>query len=381
MSPATRLVFLASVVVLAGGCACRKPPVTVPVQGAPLPDASVRREMGALAFISYLGEKVTGSDDEVEVELAPCLERELAKQPLTRERWTLAWGPAVYKFAEADLDDNMMYVVKNAGDPAHLVIATRGTNAKAALDWLIEDFNVADQVAWKVGKAPKRARISQGTSDGLDILRTMVPAAGPVAGKTLSQFLADYGKTQTALQIDVAGHSLGGALAPTLALWLDDTRADWDPEQKARIAVHSLAGPTAGNAAFATYSDSRLGAATDRMHNPLDLVPLAWNCFTMKTMAGLYKPFAEPDLVLRAALDGARDLVKCKGYTQIRPHEPPLPAALNRAVSGFVEQVSWQHTCAYHCALGLVGSTFLPVTLDCRTDPPPSCEPCPPETR
>lgn len=377
MSPAKRLLLLAAVVALAGGCACRKPPVTAPLPGAPVPDLKVRQEMGALAFIAYLGEHLTGSDDEVEIKLAPCLEQELAKQPLTKDRWTLAWGPAVYKFAGADLDDNMLYVVKNAHDPSHLVIATRGTNADAILDWLVEDFEVEGQVAWKYGTAPKGAKIARGTSDGLDILRTMVPAAGPVAGKTLSQFLAEYGKGQPALQIDVAGHSLGGALAPTLALWLADTRADWDPGQTARIAVHSLAGPTAGNAAFAAYSDSRIGTATDRMHNPLDIVPLAWNCFTMGTIAGLYKPFAEPDLVLRAALDGARDLVRKKGYTQIRRDAPPLRSALNKEESGFVDQVGWQHTCGYYCALGLVGSTFLPVTLDCKADPPPTCPVCP----
>lgn len=377
-NPGRRRLLLMAILVLAGGCSCLGPPAKLPPTATPEPQLAVRQEMGALAFIAYLGEQVTGSDDEVEKKLAPCLEGELARQRLTKDRWLLAWGPAVYKFADADLDDNMMYVVRDARDPAHLAIATRGTNYKAILDWLIEDFEVHQQVAWKYGKAPRRARIAQGTSDGLGILQTMVPAAGPAPGIPLSQFLAAEAKDHPGLQIDVTGHSLGGALAPTLALWLADTRADWDPRQQARIAVHSLAGPTAGNAAFAAYSDSRLGAATDRMHNPLDVVPLAWNCKTMKTIADLYRPLAPADQLERAAIDGARDLVKCKGYTQIRPDAPPLPAALNPQAPGFADQAGWQHTCGYRCALGLVGATFLPVTLDCQTVPPPPCPVCPP---
>lgn len=89
--------------VLLQGCHL-PPPATAPAglpagtpAAAPVDDPAVK-EMAALAFIAYLGEKVTGSDEEVERQLAPCLEAELAKQPLTQGRWTLAWGPAVYRF-------------------------------------------------------------------------------------------------------------------------------------------------------------------------------------------------------------------------------------------------------------------------------------------
>src|SRR5690348_11288651 len=109
MRPDQRCLLGIAILGLAGGCSCLGPPAKLPVPAGPGPALAVRQEMGALAFIAYLGEQVTGSDDEVEVKLAPCLERELAKQPLTTGRWLLAWGPAVYKFADADLDDNMMY--------------------------------------------------------------------------------------------------------------------------------------------------------------------------------------------------------------------------------------------------------------------------------
>ena len=332
-----------------------------------------------MAFLAYIGESLEGSDEEVERLLAPCLEAELTRQPLTRHRWSLAWGPAVYKFALGELDDNMLYVVRDQADPANLAIATRGTNAKAILDWLVEDFEVATQVPWPVGQPPRGAQISKGTSDGLRILLAMTAESGPAPQQTLAGFLATEATrlAPTPLSLDVTGHSLGGALAPTLALYLKDTQSSWDPAGNATLAVTPLAGPTAGNAAFAGYSDERLRGAVDRLHNPLDVVPLAWNVTTMKTIADLYEPLTRADAPLRAAIDLACDTVRTKGYSQIDAGAPPLPAKLFDGEPTFLGQVGWQHTCGYRCALGLTGSTFLPVTMDCKTVPPPPCPSCP----
>lgn len=379
MRPRTLCALLACLT-LSAVLACGLPPQTAPEGAAPAggqpASTAIQQQMGALAFIAYLGEELTGSDDKVEGELYPCLEAQLAAEPLTNGKWTLTWGPAVYKFDIAHYDDNMLYVVRDTADPAHLAIATRGTNAKAILDWLLEDLDVEHQVAWRYGDAPSGAKISQATENGLRVLQTMTPASGPVPNKTLTQFLETYSQANGALQIHVTGHSLGGALAPTLALWLADTRRDWDASGQSTIAVVSLAGPTAGNAAFAAYSDSRIGSSTTRLHNPYDVVPLAWNHATMGTIAGLYAPTIEPERVIRDAIDVARDLVKDKGYTQIRPNAPPLPGALFAGTS-YVEQVSSQHTCGYQCALGLVPPLYTPVSLDCqpgqKQKPPCDC--------
>lgn len=354
-------------------------PAPQPVAGATAATTPKRQEMAALAFIAYIGESLKGSDEEVERILAPCLVEELARQPLTQNTWSLAWGPAVYKFAVAELDDNMLYVVRERNNPAHLAISTRGTNAKAILDWLLEDFQVVDQVGWPVGQPPRGAKISRGTSDGLNVLLTITAEAGPAPHQTLSDFLAAEAKrlAPTPLELDLTGHSLGGALSPTLALYLKDTEASWDPTGKATIAVTPLAGPTAGNAGFAQYSDGRIGAATDRLHNPFDEVPLAWTVETMKTMADLYEPLAKADAPIRAAIDLACDLVKDKGYAQIKPQAPPLPGQLFKGEPTFIGQVGWQHTCGYRCALGLTAPTFVPVTLDCKTVPPSPCPVCP----
>ncbi|HVF60697.1 MAG TPA: hypothetical protein VNJ70_12900 [Thermoanaerobaculia bacterium] len=349
---------------------CGLPPQTAPEGAAPAggqpASTAIQQQMATLAFVAYLGEELTGSDDKVEGELVQCLVDQLAAEPLTQGKWTLAWGPAVYKFDIAHYDDNMLYVVRDAADPAHLAIATRGTNAKAILDWLLEDLDVDHLVAWRYGDAPSGAKISQATENGLRVLQTMVPASGPVPNQTLTQFLKTYSQANGALQIHVTGHSLGGALAPTLALWLADTRGDWDTSGQSTIAVVSLAGPTAGNAAFAAYSDSRIGSSTTRLHNQYDVVPLAWNYATMRAIPGLYEPQIKPEEDIRLAIDLARDLVKHKGYTQIRPDAPVLPGGALFPGTSYLDQVSAQHSCGYECALGLVPSLYTPVSLDCK---------------
>lgn len=207
----------------------------------------------------------------------------------------------------------------------------------------------------------------------------MTPVSGPAPNQTLTEFLAAQAQTYPRLLVDVAGHSLGGLLSATLTLWLEGTRSEWDPAGKATLAAHALAGPTAGNAEFASYSDSRIGGITDRMHNPFDIAPLVWNYETMGPISSLYEGVAPPDDLERVLLDGVRDLVKDKGYSQIQPTEPAISGALNTQATGFAAQGEWQHTCGYHCALGLVGSTFLPVTLNCQSgsDLPPPCPVCP----
>ncbi len=155
---------LAAVVLAA--CGLRQPATTETAPPAPEPaaaaDEGTRQEMAALAFIAYLGERVTGSDEEVERRLAPCLVEELAKQPVTQDRWELAWGPAVHRFALAELDDNFLFVVRDRAHPARLAVVTRGTNAKAVLDWIVEDFEVFRQVSWRYGAAPRGSRTAPG---------------------------------------------------------------------------------------------------------------------------------------------------------------------------------------------------------------------------
>ncbi len=333
--------------------------------------------MTAVAFLSYVGEALTGSDEEVGRKLAPCLEKDLARQPLL-DGWQLAWGPTVYKFELAELDDNMMYVLRRTDDPAHLAVGVRGTNGKAILDWLYEDFEVLTTQRWAYGDPPANLnpRISRGTHLGLEVLQGLQPASGvPGAGQTLSQFLAAEAQAHDHLQVDIAGHSLGGALAPTLTLWLADTQTTWDPDSKAKLAVWGLAGPTAGNADFATYSDSRI--TTHRLHAPYDVVPRAWHASDLRSISSLYGTLAPPSKLERAAICVAIDATKPHHYAQIQPDEPPIPGTLQPSEAEFLKQVAWQHHCGYICGTG-IQKTFKPVSVNCEDFKPANlCPSCP----
>jgi hypothetical protein len=304
---------------------------------------------------------------------------ELARQPLTKDSYQLVWGPAVYRFELADYDDNMMYVVRGIEDPSVLVISVRGTNSVAILDWLLEDLDVAHTVPWPYGTPIDRfkPRLSRATWEGLNVLQTMTPySEAEGEGPALQRFLQQTVSSQGIRQIWVTGHSLGGALAPTLALWLNDTREQWDSHNQVALHVVALAGAPPGNGDFASYSDARLGDLTRRLHNPYDAVPHAWNEASLSQIPYLYADAnIDAPLSVKAAVLAAKALSAGHDYTQIRRDAPALPGAIFAGERSFIEQVTWQHTCGYRCSLNL-GESLLPITEDCTTTPPRDCLQC-----
>src|SRR5262249_460381 len=147
---------------------------------------------------------------------------------------------------------------------------------------------IFDLMNWPPGTAPGPTgpRISESTSIGLQVLLGMEgsTANGP---QSLLAFLKS--QATNAINVCVTGHSLGGCLAPTLALYLKEQRAAWDVSGESNVSTISFAGPTAGNSAFAAYSDSQfgggpyppnwdesLGTTCDAVRCDLDVAPLAW---------------------------------------------------------------------------------------------------------
>lgn len=362
--------------VLLTGCIPRvPPPVTIPPELPTGRELAEQQEKLAFSFITYAGEELHGSDAEVEAELVECIRHELASQPLTKDKWELVWGPMVYKFADATLDDNMMFVARRrhyeGQDEDHLVVALRGTNAKAILDWIKEDFEVVHTEGWRWGEPPPGSdpRISRATHNGLEILRTRAPQAGLGVGLTVDRFLSKVVEESKyeRLRIDVTGHSLAGALSPTLTLWLKDTQEVWDPDGKAVLAVYAYAGATAGNADFAAYSDSRIGSVTHRIHNPYDIVPMAWNLSTLEALPELYEPVATMPELVELLLDRFLIRLRRSTYTQIRPDQPPIPGGLMSSLTDYAAQAGWQHHYGYLCGLE-ISDRFNPVSVTCAED-------------
>jgi hypothetical protein len=198
--------------------------------------------------------------------------------------WKIVWGPVVLtQQVDSANSVNLMYVVQSDDHPSQFVIAIAGTNFSAMIDSVVEDCFVSLQVPWiyNADAQAQGAKIGLGTAIGLFNLQNLTPDAKlPGGGQTLGLFLAGLdllsGLVGQKVQVTVAGHSLGGALASVVALWLADTQSQWDPGANATVAAHTFAGPTAGNSAFASYAGRKLGALLVPYYNSLDAIPHAW---------------------------------------------------------------------------------------------------------
>jgi hypothetical protein len=113
------------------------------------------------------------------------------------------------------------------------------------------------------------------------------PSVG--GGTTLVDFLRAESRNAP-LDVVVTGHSKGGALAPALALWLADTRDEWDTSGRASVGCYAYAGPTPGNGAFGKRVRSRVTGPCGRIVNSNDIVTHAWDESGIGSIAALYPP-------------------------------------------------------------------------------------------
>ncbi|HEX7423498.1 MAG TPA: hypothetical protein VF311_06380, partial [Terriglobales bacterium] len=180
------------------------------------------------------------------------------------------------------------------------------------------------------------------------------------AGVDLRTFLASAVKQAgDSLDIVVTGHSKGGGLASTVALWLADTQGtkvaeteQWDPKGRATIRCFSYAGPTAGDEAFAGHSNSVIGAQCRRIANSLDIVPQAWAVRDLRKIPGLYAPSIAPIPGMADLIEIIASKVAPLRYSQVATDEV-FAGKVNSGLPLFLAQVVYQHLEAYLEALGL----------------------------
>jgi hypothetical protein len=145
------------------------------------------------------------------------------------------------------------------------------------------------------------------------------------------------------------GHSLGGLLAPAMALWLLDcveSRSRKDLAAKLRLDVYGYAAPTAGNRAFADYLSSRL-PGNRRYANDLDIATLAWEEEAMRRMARLYEPGIKTLAITKSLIALCAKLCEGKSYAQ--PGERiAVPADLTpNKRRRFLVEAAYQHCMPY----------------------------------
>ena len=349
-------------------CAVKYPPHNPPTPTGVSPEI---QQIAALAFVSYAGDELVNRDIAVDEALQACVAWELKRQPILNDRFSLAWGPGVYRFDFAELDDNMMYAVWDNAKHGHLVIAIRGTNPASISDWLVEDFFVNETVAWAyTDPVNQNARISKATDIGLTALQGITgknhctDCGGSIL---LKDFLLENAQNGKLKSITVTGHSLAGALSPAFALWIHD--ALFPSKNTPNISIHVLpiAGATAGNAQFAAYYDGILKPTTNRLHNPFDVVPQAWFIPDMRKLDSIYTTdqyAIHPNFLERAAFDLGIELAKDKNYTHINAAQASTGGVINpnaldkHGKLSFATQAGWQHHFGYYNALGMSSKVF-----------------------
>ncbi len=207
----------------------------------------------------------------------------------------LAWGPVLtveyIDSLHTGLTNNLMYVLEaNKGDTTEFYIGIAGTNMISHYDWFVEDFDVspANQQNWLGGDGQVKGKIANGTSIGLNTLLAMVDSSQTGMPDLLS-FLntAISDGSSSAFKISVTGHSLGGALSPVLALKLKQQFT----ASNLIVDAWPFAGPTPGNANFATYLTSTLDDYQAN-NNAFDVVPHIWQADSMNLLCDLYNNMA-----------------------------------------------------------------------------------------
>ncbi|MBN8468842.1 hypothetical protein JYJ95_20265 [Corallococcus exiguus] len=300
-------------------------------------------------------------------------------------QWSLVWGPAVFEAQESATSyaDNVMYVAASP-DQSTYVVAIAGTNMNSDYDKDKEDNSVNTTELWTAafpslkpygvpfGINPWPA-LSTGTALGVNNLLGMTDTLN--TQKSLLDFLRSLSGTGTKTLI-FGGHSLGGALAPTLALALFNHEGgplrtrDWN-----HVHVLPVAGPTPGNKGLSEFFRKVFppvgvdvsqppNAWNQNIWNRLDAVPHAWVVDMLKQIHTLYptnwEGGQEPSDITKA-INGAilaSDLgAALPGpYTQLPNIQVPGKLHGDMPITTeaqFFAQVAYQHLNAYEIHFGV----------------------------
>jgi hypothetical protein len=244
------------------------------------PEVPVMMTLSALAATSG---PIQQTVQEQEQAILAAINGQLSNTGLaTQGQWQAIWVGLSLDLA------NLAYIAQDtaASNPTYAVVI-RGTVAGNTID-LAEDWDVTEVKGFwgYVGlQAPplgcadannaNAVCISQGAMQAFQEVTGAVGSTAEAYGTTLEQMLttlvSDAGNDPTTIW--VTGHSLGGATATTVALYLAKG-VTWATVPT--IVLYTFAAPTAGTTNFANLATETFGSYGYSVYNMYDAVPMAW---------------------------------------------------------------------------------------------------------
>jgi triacylglycerol lipase len=216
----------------------------------------------------------------------------------------LVWGPVAgkpSKYAE-DLYVTcaLMYVVKNKNANEYTLVI-RGTNPISLYSWFCLDINVGTQETWSKALEqiePKSKQpihlpyndinISKATYDALEIHAELKDDNNRTVLDWLAETVKPANAGPTHIKLNITGHSLGGLLSTTLALWLHDKLLERGLHQYVDFNIYAFAAPTAGNQHFVDYTQSVFNGKYKCFINEYDIVTHTWVKEKVDNLSNIY---------------------------------------------------------------------------------------------
>lgn len=311
--------------------------------------------------------------------------------------WTLRWGPRVWKVDANDSNtgpDNVWFAAVCPqlafadGNFDTCVVAIAGTATSGEglnFDWKTEDFGV-NQVqdfcqwveSWTATSSTKPTPTSPcdrtesalycslGTETGVyNILNSAASPGYSGQDTTIVAFLQSLPSTY---RIIITGHSLGGALSPTLALGLSLAKSRLLPNNP-EILAFPTAGATPGNSNFAEaykkafeprFDEGKYRVFNDDLFNTYDIVPQAWctdssvspdrNMHNIQSIYGKLPVIFGAEVALATSWGIERSNASEITYIPIqgRKFTGPAPTSVPQNKTDLVAEALKQHTTAYY---------------------------------
>jgi len=264
---------------------------------------------------------------------------------------SICWGPVAHKGKEL-FTDSLAFVLEHPssnGIPEYTIVI-RGTNPVSLNSWLFQDLQVAGMTPWQRQSpcsASGNAWISKATDTSLAIHKSLID---PVFELSILAWLAQTisQSPQQRIKLNLAGHSLGGLMSATFANYLLDELSARSLHDQLDCSVYAIAGPTAGNQAYADQLKLVLRGQYLRIANPLDVATHVWVENDMNTvLAGLYSSKGiHPNDWESAALAKLAAEVRGLGYTQL-DHTREIPSDIFRLFGDYLLQAAYQHVFPY----------------------------------